>query len=37
MAEDLDYIPLPGSVVDLVHEAWRSIKDSAGKPLFAMK
>jgi phosphate transport system substrate-binding protein len=37
MAEDLDYIPLPGSVVDLVHEAWRSITDSAGKPLFAMK
>ncbi len=37
MAEELDYIPLPDSVVDLVHEAWRSIKDSAGKPLFAMK
>jgi phosphate transport system substrate-binding protein len=37
MAEELDYIPLPGSVVDLVHEAWRSITDSAGKPLFAMK
>jgi phosphate transport system substrate-binding protein len=36
LAGELDYIPLPDSVVDLVHEAWQSIKDSSGKPLFAM-
>lgn len=36
MATELDYIPLPDSVVDLVHEAWKSIKDATGKPLFAM-
>lgn len=29
-AGELDYIPLPDSVVDLVHEAWQSIKDSSG-------
>jgi phosphate transport system substrate-binding protein len=35
MATELDYIPLPDSVVDLVREAWRSIKDASGAPLFA--
>jgi phosphate transport system substrate-binding protein len=36
MATELGYIPLPDSVVELVHEEWKSIKDSAGKPLCAM-
>jgi phosphate transport system substrate-binding protein len=36
MATELDYIPLPNSVIGLVREAWSSIKDAAGKPLFAM-
>jgi phosphate transport system substrate-binding protein len=36
MATELDYIPLPDSVIGLVREAWSSIKDAAGNPLFAM-
>jgi phosphate transport system substrate-binding protein len=36
MAEELDYIPMPDSVVALVHEEWKAIKDSSGKPVFAM-
>lgn len=36
MAEELDYIPMPDDVVDLVHQEWKSIRDSAGKPVFAM-
>jgi phosphate transport system substrate-binding protein len=36
MAEELDYIPMPDSVVSLVHEGWKKIKDTSGKPLFAM-
>jgi phosphate transport system substrate-binding protein len=35
MATALDYIPLPDSVVGLVHEEWTSIKDASGKPLLA--
>jgi phosphate transport system substrate-binding protein len=37
MAAELDYIPMPDSVVKLVHEEWKEIKDTKGKPLFAMK
>jgi phosphate transport system substrate-binding protein len=36
-AAELDYIPMPDSVVKLVHEEWKEIKDTKGKPLFAMK
>jgi phosphate transport system substrate-binding protein len=36
MAVELDYIPLPDSVVELVYDEWKSIKDASGKPLFAM-
>ena len=36
MAEELDYIPMPDSVVDLVKAEWAKIKDSSGKPVFAM-
>lgn len=34
MAESLDYVPMPDSVVKLIHAAWKAqIKDAAGKPL----
>jgi phosphate transport system substrate-binding protein len=37
MAEELDYIPMPDKVVDEVQKMWSSdIKDSSGKPIFAM-
>ena len=35
-AEELDYIPLPDPVVELVHEDWKTIKDASGNPVFAM-
>ena len=36
MAEALDYVPLPESVVKAVEKMWASnIKDGSGKPLFA--
>jgi len=34
MAEDLDYVPLPASVKDLVRKQWADqIKDASGKPV----
>ncbi|RZJ13351.1 MAG: phosphate ABC transporter substrate-binding protein PstS [Rubrivivax sp.] len=34
MADDLDYVPLPASVKDLVRKQWTDqIKDTAGKPV----
>jgi phosphate transport system substrate-binding protein len=36
MAEDLDYVPMPDSVVELIKAEWKEIKDPAGKPVFAM-
>jgi phosphate transport system substrate-binding protein len=37
MAEELNYVPMPDSVVDEVKKMWSNdIKDSAGKPVFAM-
>jgi len=36
MAAELDYIPMPDKVVDLVHEEWKSVRDTSGKPVFAM-
>ena len=34
MADDLDYVPLPASVKDLVRKQWTDqIKDAAGKPV----
>jgi phosphate transport system substrate-binding protein len=34
MADDLDYVPLPASVKDLVRKQWAdNIKDAAGKPV----
>jgi phosphate transport system substrate-binding protein len=36
MAESLDYIPMPASVVKQIEDMWKSdIKDSSGKPVFA--
>src|SRR5262245_15145367 len=35
MAEELDYVPMPGSVVAAVRRLWAAqIKDASGKPLF---
>jgi phosphate transport system substrate-binding protein len=36
MAEELDYIPMPDNVVALSRAEWAKIKDTAGKPVFAM-
>ena len=37
MAEELDYVPMPDNVVADVEKMWSTdIKDSAGKPVFAM-
>jgi phosphate transport system substrate-binding protein len=36
MAEELDYIPMPDNVVALSRAEWARIKDSGGKPVFAM-
>ncbi len=36
MAEDLDYVPMPASVVKAIQAVWSSeIKDGSGKPLFS--
>ena len=35
LAEALDYAPMPDNVVGLVQEEWATIKDPAGKPIFA--
>ncbi|MBF0424999.1 MAG: phosphate ABC transporter substrate-binding protein PstS [Magnetococcales bacterium] len=34
MASDLSYVPLPDSLVNLIHIAWGGIKDTTGKPVF---
>jgi phosphate transport system substrate-binding protein len=37
MAEELDYVPMPGNVVNAVQKLWVSeIKDAGGKPIFAL-
>ncbi len=35
MAMDLDYVPLPDSVVSLIEKAWHNIKDGSGKMVYA--
>lgn len=35
MAEELDYIPMPGSVVKLVESTWGQVTDPSGKAVFA--
>ena len=37
MALDMDYVPLPDSLVKLIHGAWGQVKDAAGKPVLATK
>ncbi|MFZ5791061.1 MAG: phosphate ABC transporter substrate-binding protein PstS [Pseudomonadota bacterium] len=34
MAEALDYVPMPDSVVDLIEKSWQDIKGSNGGPLY---
>jgi phosphate transport system substrate-binding protein len=35
MAEDLDYIPMPATVVKLIEANWsKDVKDGTGKPIF---
>jgi hypothetical protein len=37
MAQDLDYIPVPASVVKVIKEEWaKQIKGADGKPIVAM-
>ena len=35
MAEELDFIPMPASVVTLIEKSWTDIKDASGKAVFA--
>jgi phosphate transport system substrate-binding protein len=36
MASGLDYVPMPGNVVEDVEKYWKSeIKDASGKPIYA--
>jgi phosphate transport system substrate-binding protein len=37
MAEDLDYVPMPASVVAMVEKTWGEIKGADGKPLWPAK
>jgi len=34
MAIDLDYVPMPDSVVKLVKAEWKKIQDASGKPIY---
>jgi phosphate transport system substrate-binding protein len=37
MAQELDYVPMPPSVVSAVQRLWAAeIKDASGKPLFVL-
>ena len=35
LATELDYVPLPDSLVKLIQASWGQIKDASGKPVFA--
>ncbi len=37
MAESLDYVPLPESLLKLIYTSWGEIKDGAGKPVWSGK
>ena len=37
MADELDYVPLPESLVKLIHASWAQIKDATGKPVWTAK
>jgi phosphate transport system substrate-binding protein len=34
IAEEIDYVPMPGPVVKLVKEAWRAIREPNGQPVW---
>jgi phosphate transport system substrate-binding protein len=34
MAESLDYVPMPNSVVSLIETSWKQIKDASGKAVY---
>ncbi len=34
MATQLDYVPLPDSLISLIHKSWSDIKDANGKPVY---
>ena len=36
-ATELDYVPLPDTLVKLIHASWASIKEGAGKPVYTAK
>ena len=36
LALDLDYVPLPASLVKLVEASWSEIKDASGKPVLEL-
>ncbi|MBK7356148.1 MAG: phosphate ABC transporter substrate-binding protein PstS [Propionivibrio sp.] len=36
MAMELDYVPLPDSLVKLIHSSWAQLKDATGKPVMAV-
>ncbi|MBL0208023.1 MAG: phosphate ABC transporter substrate-binding protein PstS [Propionivibrio sp.] len=36
MATELDYVPLPDSLVKLIHSSWAQLKDATGKPVMAV-
>jgi phosphate transport system substrate-binding protein len=36
LAADLDYVPLPDNVVELIHQEWKDVKGKDGKPVFNM-
>jgi phosphate transport system substrate-binding protein len=37
MALDLDYVPLPDSLIKLIHSSWSNIKDGSGKAVWTSK
>ena len=34
LAEELDYVPMPGRVVSSIQKSWQEIKDDKGQPVF---
>jgi phosphate transport system substrate-binding protein len=36
MAEELDYIPMPKAVVELIKKTWAGVKGADGKPLSSL-
>lgn len=37
MADELDYVPLPDSLIKLIHASWNNIKDASGKSVWVAK